>query len=157
MIQERPTPPYAFTDWWRPELFLGAFVNHELFKPANSEAVCVYAVDDNEDLTNLYATLLQNAGYFVLPFNDRVDALAALEMDLHKPRLLITDFRGHAMAAKQFVQRCVALQPTLRVLMASGFHHDATDLACIRADWFIRKPFTPEEFLEKIRTALVDS
>src|SRR6185503_2907545 len=38
----------------------------------------IYAVDDDEDLTDLYTILLEARGYTVKAFHDRAESLAAL-------------------------------------------------------------------------------
>ena len=68
----------------------------------------IYVVDDNQDLTELYTTLLQTAGFSVRPFNERAEALASRLK--HHPRI---DKRA---------ARPECAHPALRILIASGFH-----------------------------------
>jgi len=57
----------------------------------------IYAVDGVFWLTQLYARVLEAAGYGVKVFGNRSEALAALKAVETKPDLLITDDLGHAM------------------------------------------------------------
>ena len=111
----------------------------------------IYAVDDEPQLTELYTIILQAAGYVVKTFNDRAQALGALEGDQSKPDLIITDCLSHSIAVDQFMNRCLKFQPALRFLMASGAVRRSAvpDPARI-----IQKPFTPEQFLREVKFVL---
>jgi DNA-binding NtrC family response regulator len=115
----------------------------------------VYTVDDEKDLTELYTALLTGAGYTVRAFNHRAEALAALQADRKKPDLLITDYVGSSMRIEMFVSACRAVYPTLRILMATGLHESHAGVLMVKPHEFIRKPFTPDEFLQTVRSALV--
>lgn len=122
--------------------------------PDASMPALIYVVDDNHDLTELYTTLLQTAGFSVRPFNERSDALASLQAESVKPRLLITDYKGGTIPVERFIGHCLDVDPALRILVASGFPETDTRLFCARPNHFLRKPFTPEEFLREVRTVL---
>lgn len=121
--------------------------------PARNGA-SVYVVDDAPSLTLLYTVLLQRAGYRVRSFNDRGAALAALNAEMKKPRLLITDYYGLTMPVELFMDRCLAIHPALRILMVSGFSEMDLQFSRVRPHRFIRKPFAPEEFRAQVRLAL---
>lgn len=114
----------------------------------------IYVVDDLPALTDLYALVLEGAGYLVKAFNKRARALAALKTERRKPRLLITDYRGDAMPIERFLRDCAAVHPILRILMASGMGRTDGCLASLRLDGFVHKPFTPEELRREVRAAL---
>ena len=111
-------------------------------------------MDDDEELTELYTLLLEGAGYRVRVFNHRAKALAALKVEVNKPHLLITDYFGLSMDAHQFMCACRMLHPRLRILMASGVPRTAAEFSPVQPDRFIRKPFTPAEFLEQVQATL---
>jgi len=114
----------------------------------------IYAVDDDEGVIELYTTLLEARGYSVAAFNDRTEALTALEKDRNRPDLLIMDYLGHWMPADRFVHRSLAAHPTLRILMASGLSPAEVRFSSVGTHRFIQKPFTGEEFLKEVRAAL---
>ena len=120
----------------------------------NSMPPLIYVVDDNQDITDLYTTVLQTAGFFVRPFNERAEALASLQAESIKPQLLITDYQGGTIPVERFIGHCLAVDPALRILIASGFHESETRFSFIRPNHFLRKPFTPDEFLREVRTVL---
>jgi len=114
----------------------------------------IYAVDDDEDLTDLYTILLEARGYTVKAFRDRAEALAALEKDSNGPELLIMDYVGHSMPVDRFMHRSLDAHPTLRFLMASGLSPAHVWFSSRWPDRFIQKPFTAEEFLKEVKAAL---
>jgi DNA-binding NtrC family response regulator len=130
-----------------------------LSSPASSarrfaEAGSIYVVDNDEALTELYVILLEAKGYRVRAFNDRAEALAALENDSKRPDLLIMDYLGHLMPLDRFVHRSLAVHPSLRILMASGLSPTEVRFSSARPGRFIQKPFTSEELLKEVRAAL---
>jgi DNA-binding NtrC family response regulator len=118
------------------------------------EVPFIYMVDDEPLLTELYTAILEGAGYAVRAFNDRAEALSAMQFDWKKPALLIMDYLGHAMSVNRFLQRCLELHPTLRILMASGFYEADARCLCLKPNRFIQKPFTVETFLNEVSAAL---
>ena len=114
----------------------------------------IFAVDDMPSLTELYYTVLEEAGYMVRTFNDRSEALAALKTAVRKPDLLIMDYLGHSMPPDWFIQQCRVLHPGLRILLASGVSQIATRFSRIKPDRFIQKPFTLNELREEVRITL---
>jgi len=117
-------------------------------------APLIYAVDDVPDLTELYTILLEGAGCTVRAFNDRAEALTALKADPIKPDLLITDYAGVSIPVDRFVQCCLAVHTTLRILVVSGCSRTDVRFSQAGPDRFIQKPFTAEEFLQEIRDTL---
>jgi CheY-like chemotaxis protein len=128
------------------------------FHPSDSavratDSPLIYAVDDVPEITELYIAFLEATGCTVRAFNDRAEALAALEAGSTKPDLLITDYLGLSMPVDRFLKRCRLACPTLRILMASGF--DQLDAGLSQApDRYLQKPFTPEEFRQEVIAAL---
>jgi CheY-like chemotaxis protein len=129
-------------------------VPEEKSADAPARATPVYIVDNEPQLTELYSIVLESAGYVPKPFNDRIEALAALKTETHKPALLIMDYLGHPMPTERFMERCRFLHPTLRILVATGFNEFDRRLPSVRPDGFIQKPFTAKAFLQQVRATL---
>lgn len=120
----------------------------------NEEPFLVYVVDDEPGLSELYTLILEGRGYVVRAFNSRIEALAELKGERRKPDLLITDYFAHAMSVDAFMRRCLLAHPSLRILVASGFSPVDAKFLYIKPDRFIQKPFTAEEFLQQVASAL---
>jgi len=129
-------------------------IPEEKFADAPTEALPIYIVDDEPQLTELYSIVLESAGYVAKSFNDRVEALAALKVETYKPGLLIMDYLGHPMPTERFMERCRFLHPMLRILVASGFNEFDRRSIVIQPDGFIQKPFTAKAFLQEVRATL---
>ena len=123
--------------------------------PKTTEAPLIYAVDDAPELTELYTILLEGTGYVVRAFNDRAKALTALKAEGTKPDLLITDCVGPSMSFDRFLECCLVVYPSLRILMVSGYSQTDVRFPRTESDRFIQKPFTIEEFLRRVRATLV--
>jgi len=128
--------------------------NSSVSDPRTTDGQLIYAVDDAPELTELYTILLEGTGYIVRAFNDRATALTALKAERAKPDLLITDCVGPSMSLDRFLECCLVVYPSLRILMISGYSQ--TDIRFPEAGWdrFIQKPFTIEEFLRRVRATL---
>jgi DNA-binding NtrC family response regulator len=111
-------------------------------------------VDDMPCLTELYPLVLNKSGYLVRSFHDRRAALASLEAAQMKPALLITDLHNPTMRIEPFLQECLALHPSLRILMATGFGYHQAWCFSVRPDRFLPKPFTPEELRQAVEATL---
>jgi DNA-binding response OmpR family regulator len=118
------------------------------------EGWSIYVVDDEPDLADFYALLLEEAGCVVTTFNDRARALTALKEESNKPDLLITDYRGVPMPVECFIRQCRRVHPELRILMASGCSERNVWVSEARPDRFIRKPFMADEFWQAVKAAL---
>jgi DNA-binding response OmpR family regulator len=112
----------------------------------------IYLVDD--EIAELYALFLNGAGYRVRLFNSRADALAGLIADSEKPHLLVTECLGDTLPIQLFIERCRVAHPGLRILMASGLSKNEVRSYCLKPDRFLRKPFTPDQFLCEVSAAL---
>ena len=122
--------------------------------PGTMEAQLIYAVDDAPELTELYTIILEEAGYVVRAFNDRAKALTALKEEKTKPDLLITDWVGPSMSVGRFVECCLVVYPSLRILMVSGYSPADVQFPQAGSDRFIQKPFIVKEFLQRVRSML---
>jgi DNA-binding NtrC family response regulator len=70
------------------------------------------------------------------------------------PNLLVTDCLGGSIPVDEFLNECRALNPNLRILMASGLNKRHMTLARDRKIRFIQKPFSPSEFIEAVQLVL---
>lgn len=143
-------PTNSSVAFWSPE----ANGDSGFGAPAKTAPI-IYAVDDMPCLTELYALVLNKSGYQVKGFHDRRAALASLSEAQTKPVLLITDLHNPTMRIEPFLQECVAVHPTLRILMATGFGYHQAWCFSVRPDRFLPKPFTPEELRQAVEATLV--
>ncbi len=120
---------------------------------AAGDSETVLLVEDEEAVRNLLRIILETAGYRVVIAVDAEEALKCFDRYQDEIRLLITDVVMPSMNGPGLVNRLQSEKPDLPILYMSGFTNDAiaeVDLAASQAA-FLQKPFTPSEFVEKVR------
>src|SRR5688500_12995612 len=106
-------------------------------------ALEVLVVDDEADIRDLVAGVLEDEGYAVRAAANSTDALEAIKD--RRPSLVLLDvwLQGSRLDGLQILEEIKRRDPTLPVLMISGHGNLDTAVAAIRegAIDFIEKPF----------------
>lgn len=116
----------------------------------------ILLVEDNKQLRDLTARMLQSAGYRVLTAGNSEEAIEIARGRRRGPRLLLTDVVMPGMSGPDLAQRLKTLRPGLKVLFMSGYadtsvaHLDAVD----DDTHFLPKPFDGPQLTQKIREVL---
>jgi CheY-like chemotaxis protein len=121
--------------------------DQEKYCPTNEH---ILIVDDEPQLRDIAARILQNSGY-------QVDAVASGELAVDFVRktpvvLLIIDMMmGSGMNGRQTYEKILAIYPGQKAIVASGFSESEDVKATLRlgAGGFIKKPYSMEQ-LNKI-------
>jgi two-component system nitrogen regulation response regulator NtrX len=118
-------------------------------------ALEVLVVDDEADIRELVAGVLEDEGYAVRSAADSSGALDAI--DDRRPSLVLLDvwLQGSKMDGLQLLEQIKKRDPTLPVLMISGHGNLDTAVAAIRegAVDFIEKPFKADRLLHLVGKA----
>ena len=119
-------------------------------------AADVLVVDDEADIRELVAGILQDEGYAVRTANDSESALAAIKS--RKPALLILDIwmQGGGMDGLELLDLVKTLDGDLPVIMISGHGNIETAVSAIKrgAYEFLEKPFKSDRLLLVVERAL---
>ncbi|HOK47668.1 MAG TPA: response regulator, partial [Bryobacteraceae bacterium] len=116
----------------------------------------VLLVEDDAGLRKLMREVLRAKGFAVLQAGDVNEALRICERHLGPIHLFLTDVVMPCMSGRELAQRATVLRPGMKVIYMSGY----TDIIAgqpevIERDTpFLRKPFTPDELLSKVRAVL---
>lgn len=116
----------------------------------------VLLVEDDEPLRRLTATVLRRSGYEVLEAENAGAALLECEQHQGRIHLMLADVVLPRMSGTQLASRLSGVRPGLPVIFMSGY----TDRAALEGQLdsgsaaFLRKPFTPEALLRRIRKVL---
>ncbi|MEI6705413.1 MAG: response regulator, partial [Deltaproteobacteria bacterium] len=104
----------------------------------------ILLVDDEPLIRNMGRELLQNVGYQVLLAEDGEQALEVYAREKEDISLVILDVVMPKMGGKETLERLMANDPDVRVLITSGFHQDGTadTLMNLGAKGFIPKPYS---------------
>ncbi len=118
-------------------------------------ALEVLVVDDEADIRELVAGVLEDEGYAVRSAADSTSALEAI--DDRRPSLVLLDvwLQGSKLDGLQLLEQIKQRDPTLPVLMISGHGNLDTAVAAIRegAVDFIEKPFKADRLLHLVGRA----
>jgi CheY-like chemotaxis protein len=127
-------------------------------KPAkvNSGTETILLVEDDPVVRALLCHILSLHHYTVLEAGHGAAALHLAESHCGHIHLLVTDVIMPGMSGPQLSIKLSAQRPGIRVLFLSGYTEETvvrdgaiqTDLA------FLQKPFTPTEFVQKVREVL---
>ncbi|HEX7758895.1 MAG TPA: sigma-54 dependent transcriptional regulator [Caulobacteraceae bacterium] len=116
----------------------------------------VLIVDDEADIRDLVAGILEDEGYSVRTAQDSETALAAIRA--RKPSLLVLDIwmQGGGMDGLELLDMVKTLDPDLPVVMISGHGNIETAVSAIKrgAYDFLEKPFKSDRLLLVAERAL---
>jgi CheY-like chemotaxis protein len=119
----------------------------------------ILVVDDEEALCSLLKELLGVFGYDVETAGDGVEALEVFSTMDPKPDLVILDMIMPRMDGEECFKRLRQLDPSLRILLSSGFSQDVTmeELLGQGAVGLIQKPYRAAELNQMVASALSSS
>lgn len=112
----------------------------------------ILLVDDNNDVRQTLATLLQNAGHRVESCPDGDDAWSKLKGNTHDYELVVTDVRMPHMNGVEFASRLRAQGSQTPIIFIMGGAE--TELEQPQADFVpytvVQKPFMLSTFLDAV-------
>ena len=116
----------------------------------------VLLAEDDAALRNLVRGILESRGYSVLLAVGATETVAWCERHPGPIHLFLTDVVMPGMSGQDLAALAVRLRPRLKVLYMSGYtdHASLEHGVLDRGTAFLRKPFTPEVLLSKIREVL---
>src|ERR1700756_2700841 len=121
----------------------------------NGTGADILVVDDEADIRELVAGILQDEGFSVRTAQDSDAALAAIRA--RKPSLLILDIwmQGGGMDGLELLDMVKELDPDLPAVMISGHGNIETAVSAIKrgAYEFLEKPFKSDRLLLVIERA----
>ena len=119
-----------------------------------SETILV--VDDQDSVRELLCEVLRKNGYSVLSAGNGREALRLVREYAEPIDLVITDMVMPQMGGRELAEALRGLQPHTKILYMSGYAEKAEDVKELLSHgyFFIEKPFTPEELLNKIQDVL---
>ncbi len=116
----------------------------------------ILVIEDEGAVRQLVQSFLTSAGYNVMALDDVGHALRLSRSDISDVDLLVTDVVMPGMSGPDVAAQLARVRPELKVLYVSGY----TEHPSITAGRFpdgiawLQKPFTRDELLSKVRTAL---
>jgi two-component system, cell cycle sensor histidine kinase and response regulator CckA len=116
----------------------------------------ILLVDDEEFIRDLGSRILTKAGYKVITASDGKEALEVYQHSSDKISLVILDLIMPKMGGKQCLEGLMGLNPSIKVIMASGYSANGPtkDALSAGARGFVNKPYDIRQVLEVVRRVL---
>lgn len=124
--------------------------------PPGGETILV--VEDQKDLRELVAMILESRGYQVIPAGSGAEALVCWEKRHFEIKLLLTDINmPDGWTGQKLADKLVREAPQLRVIFSSG--DDISDMPGAQTSGgaarnFLAKPYRPAQLLQMVRECL---
>jgi CheY-like chemotaxis protein len=112
----------------------------------------VLVVDDEPSLLQLVAMVLKQNGHTALSASSGVEALMVYSSYRSKVDLVLTDIMMPGMSGIELAARFRALDPTVRILLMSGFVPEDIDVPTDLQ--VLKKPFPVQRLIEAVEHAL---
>lgn len=124
--------------------------------PVRRGAGTILVAEDDDSVRELIISVLEGAGYTVLPAEHGEKALALFSEHKNSVDLLLFDIMMPRMGGKEACRAIRAIEPAIRVLFMSGYAPEGLggDLELGRRTAFIQKPYRTQELLERVRETL---
>jgi PAS domain S-box-containing protein len=122
--------------------------------PGGSETVLV--VDDERSLRDISSQVLESHGYRVLTAASGEEALEVYRQQAGEVDLVLLDLIMPGMGGNKALQAILALNPSARVVIASGYSANGHVKVALEggAAGFLAKPYPGSELLRAVRRAL---
>jgi PAS domain S-box-containing protein len=116
----------------------------------------ILLVDDEELVRDLGTRILRRAGYTVLTATNGVEALELYSLQPGTISLVILDLIMPEMGGKQCLEELLNIDPSVKVLVASGYAQTGPARAATQAGakGFVSKPYDIRELLKTVRDVL---
>ena len=113
----------------------------------------ILLVDDDDDVRNVAAAMLEELGYSVLTASSGTEALLALKNTIEID-LLLTDVAMPGMSGVELARRVRVLRPDLRIFFASGYADLDAFGAALSDEDLIKKPYRLADLAAQVERSL---
>jgi DNA-binding response OmpR family regulator len=123
---------------------------------ASTAGASILIVEDEAELRNLFALILEMEGFTVLQAADGQKGLEILSGNAGTIRMLITDLNLPKVGGVDLINQARKLNPSIKIVGTSGMAGDKVREMVMRAgaDDFIPKPFQAQDAIRKLRAIL---
>jgi len=114
----------------------------------------ILLVEDDAGLRRAALRTLTSKGYRVLEARDGIEALAIFAEHEGIIHLVVTDVVMPRMTGPKLIAELRSRQINVKAIYCSGYTFDMLDPAALDEGSFLSKPFSPEDLLNAVRSAL---
>ncbi len=124
--------------------------------PLRGAGESILIVDDEETVLEVGSEILRSLGYTVFEARGGGEAVALLEEQKDRIRLVLLDLIMPDMGGGETFDRLKEIKPSVKVLLSSGYSLDgqASVILARGCDGFIQKPYFASELASKLRSLL---
>lgn len=115
--------------------------------------ITILIAEDEPVVRNMIRAIIQRAGYSFLVAADGDEAMVLSQAYPDEIHLLLTDIKMPRMNGLDLANKMVETRPEVRILVMSGEVSNEIRKANLVLP-FLRKPFTPRPFLEKLQEVM---
>ena len=112
----------------------------------------IFIIDDEEALSELFASQIKLAGHTTTEFTDSREALAYLES--HQPDLVVTDIRMPHVSGLEICKYVRNTYPDTGLVVVSGYSEIESDLYSMGGIVILGKPFRLDDLSEAVELTL---
>ena len=126
----------------------------QIFKSFGTETILM--VDDEDPIRDLGSKILKKAGYSVLTASNGTDAIEMYLKYQNDIALVLMDFIMPEMGGKECMEKLLAIDPNVKIVIASGYTLDSDTREAFQkgAKGFLEKPFRINEVQRMVRRVL---
>ncbi len=119
----------------------------------------ILVVDDQDAVRGLIRTILSSSGYQVLEASSAAKALSLIESASCSIQLVIADVMLNGISGCELAAQLKAKGTGMPVLFISGHSAEFVAKKCpdVHDEVFLRKPFSPDSLIEKVRGIILSS
>ncbi|MBF0233163.1 MAG: response regulator, partial [Desulfamplus sp.] len=116
----------------------------------------IMLVEDNTDMLETAATILEHLGYIILSASTPAEAILMAEKHQGKIEMVITDVVMPQMNGRELAENLLFSYPHLKILFMSGYTEDAIVHHRVLDEnvHFLEKPFSVEKLTNKVKEVL---
>jgi CheY-like chemotaxis protein len=122
--------------------------------PTGNERILL--VDDDEDLTRMTRTIIEQLGYTVTALTSSVETLEMFRQEPDYFDLLISDLTMPNLTGTELAEQILAIRPEMPIVLCSGYSEliNAEQAKNLGIRDFIMKPVIKRDFAKLIRKVL---
>ena len=113
-------------------------------------------VDDEVDLANLFAHVLNSEGFEAISFSDPLSAIGHLNSYHHDFSMVITDWRMPSMNGLELAKLVQQMDKEIKIVVMSAFELDKDELNEINKEDYLRKPMHVPKLIESVKKLLIE-
>jgi DNA-binding NtrC family response regulator len=118
--------------------------------------VYVAVVEDEMDLAYLFRDALSNIdGVQVFAFTDPLLALEHFQMNHHKYRVIVSDYRMPGMSGTELLEKIKTIDPSVTSILISAFEvSEQIFQECQSVDKFLQKPISIVALIDEVESCI---